>query len=148
MAQSVLEGGPYTSTYIYVQDQLQDVPRCDQPVFPAPATSSRPTSPATFEPPLKCKRKASSNDVADVLLLLSKTAQERRLFEGQEGSREAALAPKSETNYGLEIAENINRCTPRQRSLAKLRFTSTLSILMMCACNDLQACKTIATETL
>ena len=79
--------------YSYVQDQLQDVPRCDRPVSPATATSSRAASPATFEPPMKWKRKGSSNDVDDALLLLSKTALERRLLKDKRDA-EKQLCPK------------------------------------------------------
>ena len=112
--------------YSYVQDQLQDVPRCDQPVSPSTATSSRPASPATFEPPLKWKRKASSNEIDDALLLLSKTALERRLVKDKKEAEKQACPRNPETNYGLEIAETINRFTPRQRSLAKLRIQQVL----------------------
>lgn len=118
----------YCYSNCYVQDQLQDVPRCDQPVSPSTAISSRPASPATFEPPMKRKRKrkGSSNDVDDALLLLLKTALERRLLKDKREAEKQAVPQNPETNYGLEVAETLNRFTPRQRSLAKLRIQQVL----------------------
>ena len=110
----------------YVQEQLQDLPTCDQSASPAIANSSRPASPATFEPPVKRKRKASSNDVDDALLLLSKTALERRLLKDKKEAEKQAWPKNPETNYGLEVAETLNRFTPRQKSLAKLRIQQVL----------------------
>ena len=106
-----------------MQSQLQDVPICDQSVPPATANLSRPNFPATFEPPIKRKRKGSSSDVDDALLLLSKAALERRLMKDR---REAEKPRNPETNYGLEVAETLNRFTLRQRSLAKLRIQQVL----------------------
>ena len=106
-----------------MQSQQQDVPICDQSVPPATANSSRPDSPATFEPSIKRKRKGSSSDVDDTLLLLSKAALERRLLKDR---REVEKPRNPETNYGLEVAETLNRFTPRQRSLAKLRIQQIL----------------------
>ena len=93
---------------------------------PTTSSLSRPTSPATFGPPVKRKRKAWSNDVDEALLLLSKTTLERRLLKDKREAEKQAVPRIPETNYGLEVAETINRLTPRQRSLAKLRIQQVL----------------------
>ena len=59
----------------------------------------------------------------DTLLLLSKAALERRLLKDR---REVEKPRNPETNYGLEVAETLNRFTLRQRSLAKLRIQQIL----------------------
>ena len=102
-----------------VQDQLQDQSSATTP-------SSRPSTPTTYEPISKRRRKTTSNDVDDALLLLSKTALERRLLKDKKEAEKQALPRNPETNYGLEVAETLNRFTPRQRSLAKLRIQQIL----------------------
>lgn len=59
---------------------MQDVAGHDLPASPA-TTSSRAAFPATFEPPLKQKRKANGSDIDDALIMLSRTALERRLLK-------------------------------------------------------------------
>ena len=58
----------------------------------------------------------------DTLLLLSNNALERRLS----WDREAHKPINPESNYGLEVAEGLNKLTLRQRSLAKLRMQQVL----------------------
>ena len=109
--------------YSCVQDQAQDGPSICEPSA-ATASSSRPASPA--ELPSKRKRKDRSNDVDDALLLLSKTTLERRLSKDKREAEKQAVPRNPETNYGLEVAETLNRFTTRQRSLAKLRIQQVL----------------------
>ena len=88
--------------------------------------SSRAASPATFEAPLKRKQKSTASDVDDALIMLSKTAVERRKRKDKREAEKQAMPRNPETNYGLEIAKTLNRFTPQQKSLAKLRIQQVL----------------------
>ena len=90
---------------------MQDVAGHDLPASPA-TTSSRAAFPATFEPPLKQKRKASGSDIDNALIMLSRTALERRLLKDKREAENQAVPRNHETNYGLEVAETLYRFTP------------------------------------
>ena len=89
-----------------------------------PSGSASPAGPSELPP--KRKRKGSNNEVDNALLLLSRTAIERNLTRGKREAEKNATPRNPETNYGLEIAETLNRFTPRQKALAKFRIQQVL----------------------
>ena len=90
----------------------------------SPASSSISVSPGPSEPPPKWQRKEGKNEVDDALLALARSAQERRIVRER---KEAEKQPRNpETHYGLEIAETLNRFTPHQKALAKVRIQQVL----------------------
>ena len=65
------------------------------------------------------------NNEVDNALLLSKTAKERHLtWRKREAEKNTTRNP--ETNYGLEIAETLNRFTSQQKALAKFKIQQVL----------------------
>ena len=87
----------------------------------SPAPSYISASPGPSELPPKRQRK-EKNEIDDALLALTRNAQERRLMR----ERKEAEKRNPETHYGLEIAETLNRFTPYQKALAKLKIQQVL----------------------
>ena len=78
--------------------------------------------PLDHQNPLLSGKEKGKNEVDDALLALARNAQERRLMR----ERKEAEKRNPETNYGLEIAETLNRFTPYQKALAKLKIQQVL----------------------
>jgi len=116
--------------YSLILNSVQDLdpPNQDlsQPMSPASETSSKSASPEPTEPPPKRKRKGGNNEADDALLLLSRSALERRSVRDKKKPEKQVTPRNTETNYGLEIAETLNRFTLRQRALAKFRIQQVL----------------------
>ena len=95
-------------------------------------SASTPISPKTSRSDSPCPRKrqraqaGSRSEVDDALLLLSRTALERRLLREKKKAEKEAAPKNPEINYGMEIAETLNRFTPRQKAVAKLRIRQVL----------------------
>ena len=116
-------------SFIYTISVLQDLPdwhRCDDSTSSFVPTST-PTSPGVLDEfPRPRKKRKARDEVDEALVQLSKSAVQRRQLKEKREAEKQAVVRNLEINYGLEVAETLNRLTVRQRALAKLKIQQLL----------------------
>ena len=118
-------------TYAHTRSASQDLLEWDDDAstLATPASSSASVSASPVQSPRlnelpPAKKRKTRDEVDEALIQLSKSTIERRKQKEKKEAEKQARNP--EINYGLDVAETLNRFTPRQRALVKLKIQQLL----------------------
>ena len=96
------------------------------PTMSSPQSSVSPSPRRNDLPPAK-KQRITKEKVDEAVLQLSKSFVERqKQKERREAEKRSEVRRNPEGNYGMEVAQTLNRFNPHQRALAKMKIQQLL----------------------